>query len=144
MKLTKEDNQLIKKAKEIIVKSRPVNLIDTGSVGAVLVTQKGNVFQGVSLGFYCGIGSCGEYQAIGNMISNGEKIIKTIVAVGYDEKTKKYEVIPPCGKCREMIHQLSKKNWNSEVIVSNSEKVKLKELLPYAWEGTIEKLGEIR
>ena len=139
MKLTKEDKQLIEKAKEIIVKSRPVNLIDTGDVGASLVTPKGNIFQGVSTGFYCGIGSCGEYQAIGNMISNGEKEIKTIVAVWWDNEKKKYEVIPPCGKCREMIKMCCKKNKNTEVIVSKTKKVRLSELLPYSWDGSIEK-----
>jgi len=139
MKLTKEDKELIEKAKETIVKSMSLNLIDTGDVGSALITKKGNIFIGVCLGFYCGIGSCGEYQAIGNMISNGEKEIKTIVAVTYSRRTKKYWVIPPCGKCREMIHQSSKKNWNSWVIVSKTKKVKLKELIPYAWDGTIER-----
>ena len=139
MKLTKEDKDLIEKAKEIIVKSAPVNLIDTGDVGSALMTSKGNIFQGVCVGFYCGIGSCGEYQAIGNMISNGEKEIKTIVAVWYDEKNKRYYVIPPCGKCREMMNQISKKSGEIFVIISRKEKVKLKELLPHAWEGTIEK-----
>jgi cytidine deaminase len=139
MKLTKKEKELIEKAKEIILKSKPVNLIDTGSVGAALITSKGNIYQGVSLGFYCGIGSCGEYQAIGNMISNGEKEIKTIVAVIYDAKTKKYEVLPPCGKCREMISQACRKNKDTEVIISDSEKIKLSELLPYAYSGSIEK-----
>jgi len=139
MKLTKQDKRLIEKAKEIIVKSRPVNLIDTGDVGSALITSKGNIFRGVSMGFWCGMGSCGEYQAIGNMISNGEKDIKTIVAVWYDERNKNYEVISPCGKCREMIKQASKKNWETEVIISKSKKVKLKELLPYSWGGNIEK-----
>jgi cytidine deaminase len=139
MKLTKEDKTLIEKAKEIIVKSRPVNLIDTGDVGSALITSKGNVFLGVSLGFYCGMGSCAEYQAIGTMISNGENEIKTIVAVYYNSKKKRYEIIPPCGKCREMIHQSGKKNWNTEVILSTTKKVKLKELLPSSWGGTIEK-----
>jgi len=138
-KLTKEDNKLIEKAKEIIVKSSPVNLIDTGDVGSALITSKGNIFQGVSLGFYCGIGSCGEYQAIGSMISNGEKVIKKIVAIYYDSKKKRYEIVPPCGKCREMLLQVSKKNKNTEVIVSSSKKVKLKELMPYFWGGSIEK-----
>ena len=122
MKLTKEDKKLIEEAKQIIVKSRPVNLIDTGDVGSALITPKGNIFGGVSMGFYCGIGSCAEYQAIGSMISNGEKEIKTIVAVWYDEKTKKYQVIPPCGKCREQIAQASKKNKNTEVIISKTKK----------------------
>ena len=139
MKLTIKDNELIEEAKQVIVKSRPVKLIDTGDVGSALITPKGNIFRGVSLGFYCGIGSCGEYQAIGSMISNGEKEIKTIVAVWYDEKTKKYQVIPPCGKCREMIWQASKKNQNTEVIVSETKKIKLKELLPYYWGCSIEK-----
>jgi len=139
MKLTKEDKELIKKAKEIILKSKPVNLIDTGDTGSALISSKGNVYQGVSLGFYCGIGSCAEYQAIGSMISNGEKEIKIIVAAWFDKKTKKYQVIPPCGKCREMILQACKENRNTEVIVSGTKKVKLKELLPYSWGGSIEK-----
>ena len=138
-KLIKEDKKLIEKAKRIIRKSRPVNLIDTGDVGAALITSKNNIYSGVSLGFYCGIGSCGEYQAIGSMISNGEKEIKTIVAVWYDEKKKIYMVVPPCGKCREMILQTCKKNKSTEVIVSDSEKVKLKDLMPCAWGDTLEK-----
>lgn len=139
MKLTIKDKELIEEAKQIIVKSRPVKLIDTGDVGSALITPKGNIFRGVSLGFYCGIGSCGEYQAIGSMISNGEKEIKTIVAVWYDEKTRKYQVISPCGKCREMIWQACKKNQNTEVIISGTKKVKLKELLPYSWGSSIDK-----
>ena len=137
--LIKQDKELIEKAKEIIIKSAPVKLIDTGDVGAALITPKGNIYQGICTGFYSGIGSCGEYQAIGSMISNGEKEIKTIVAVWYNDKTKKYQVIPPCGKCREMMHQLGKKNWDTKVIISKNKKVKLKDLLPYAWKGTIEK-----
>jgi len=139
MKIDKEDKELIEKAKEIIVKSRPVNLIDTGDVGSALMTSKGNIFQGVSIGHYCGIGSCAEYQAIGAMISHGEKEIKKIVAISYDESNGWYAVIPLCGKCREMIQQTSKKNWNTEVIISKSKKVKLKELLPNSGRDTLEK-----
>jgi len=134
MKISKEDKNLIEVAKEIILKSKAIDLVDTAEVGAALITKKGNIFSGVSIGFYCGMGSCGEYQAIGSMVSNGEKEIKTIVAV--DENGK---IIPPCGKCREMISQACKKNKNTEVIISKTKKVKLKELLPYAWDGSIEK-----
>jgi len=133
-KLNKQDKELIERAKKVIIKVKPLNLIDTGGVCAALITSKGNIYSGVSLGFYCGIGSCGEYQAIGAMISNGEKEIKTIVAVGNDGS-----IIPPCGKCREMIKQSSKKNWNTEVIISKTKKVKLKGLIPYPYGETIEK-----
>lgn len=137
MKLTDEDRRLIEEARKAIIKSKPVNLKDTGNVGAALVTSKDSVFSGVSLGFYCGIGSCGEYQAIGAMISNGEKEIKTIVALFYDKMKDRYKVIPPCGKCREMMWQTSKNNQNTLVIVSETEKVKLNELLPKYWENAL-------
>jgi cytidine deaminase len=139
MKLTKQDKELIKKAEEIIEISKKVKLINTAEVGSALITSKGNIFRGVSMGHYCGIGSCGEYQAIGAMISNGEKEIKKIVAVWYSKTSKKYKVIPPCGKCREMISQTCKKNQNTEVIISSTKKVKLKELMPNAWGGSLEK-----
>ena len=113
MKLTKEDKKLIESAKEIIIKSKPVKLIDTGDVGAALITSKGNIFSGISMGFYCGIGSCGEYQAVGSMISNGEKVIDTIVAISLNGN-----IMPPCGKCREMMLQADRKNRNTWVIVS--------------------------
>ena len=108
MKLTKEDESLIKEAKDIIIKSKPVDLIDTGDVGSALITSNGNLFRGVSLGFYCGIGSCGEYQAIGSMISNGEKEIKTIVAVFYDSKKDGYEV--------QMLMGVPKQTFQDELI----------------------------
>lgn len=139
MKLTKEDKVLIEEAKKAVVRAGPVNLIDTGNVGAALITSKGNIFSGVSLGFYCGIASCGEYQAIGAMISNGEKEIKKIAAVMLNEKTGKYRVVPPCGKCREMMMQACKKNHKTEVVVSSSRKELLKDLLPFGWGGYLEK-----
>lgn len=134
MKLTKEDKELIEEAKKIIVKSNAIKLVDTADFGAALLTSKGNIYSGVSLGFYCGIGSCAEYQAVGSMISNGEKEIKTIVAISCNGN-----IYPPCGKCREMLHQISKNSENTEVIISKDQKVKLKDLLPYAYKGTIEK-----
>ncbi len=53
MKPTKADGQLIEKAKDIITKSSPVNLIDTGDVGSSLITPKGNIYSGVCVGFFC-------------------------------------------------------------------------------------------
>ncbi len=139
MELTKENRALIEKAKEIILKANKIDLCDTADVGCALITSNGNIYTGVCIGHFCGIGSCAEYQAIGNMISNGEKDIKTIVAVWYEKKKKKFHgIIPPCGKCREMIKQTSKKNWNTDVIISNLNKVKLKELLPHSWGGSLE------
>ncbi|MDD2715020.1 MAG: cytidine deaminase [Candidatus Wallbacteria bacterium] len=139
MKLASGDRKLIQEAINVIIRSRPVRLKDTGDVGAALITPEGNVYSGVCLGFQCGIGTCGEYQAIGAMISGGEKVIRAIVAVWFDDKTGRYQVIPPCGKCRETISQICRENRNTEVIISESEKVKLSELLPHPWEYIMEK-----
>ncbi|MEK6895658.1 MAG: cytidine deaminase [Nanoarchaeota archaeon] len=129
MKLTKKDKELIEKAKEVIKKAKPLKKKDFGEVGSALITSKENIYTGVSTGFFCGMASCGEYQAMGAMLSNGEKEIDTIVAIE-DEGI----IMPPCGKCREMIYQCDKKNLNTWVIISKSKKVKLKELLPHRWE----------
>ncbi len=134
MKLNSQDKKLIEEAKNVIIKSQKAKLFFTGKVGSALITSKGNIYSGVSLGHYCGIASCGEYQAIGSMISNGEKEIKIIVAIKYNGK-----IIPPCGKCREMIFQTCKKNKETEVIISKSQKVKLKELLPHPWGKSLER-----
>ena len=139
MNLTMQDKELIEEAKKISAKSRQAKLIDTGCVGAALVTTKNNIFCGANLGFHCGMETCAENQAIGSMISNGEHEIKTIVAVQFNEKNIEYSVIPPCGKCREMIWQAGKKNQNSYVIISNTKKIRLKELLPYHKNYSIEK-----
>jgi len=131
MKLTKKDKELIEKAFETIKKAKLLKKKNSGEVASTLITSKGNIYTGISIGFDCGIGSCGEYQAMGAMLSNGEKEIDTIVAVERDDKI----VLPPCGKCREMIYQCDeKKNLNTWVIISKSKKVKLKELLPHRWQ----------
>jgi len=130
MKLTKQDKELVESAKKAIKIAKPLKIKEFGEVGAALITSKGNIYTGISLDFSSGIGSCGEYQAIGAMLSNGEKEIATIVAIERSDQV----VMPPCGKCREMIYLASKKNLNTWVIISKSKKVKLKELLPHRWQ----------
>jgi len=127
--LNKEDKELIKIAKEVRENAtKKLNMAETAGVGSSLITSNGNVYSGVSTGFFCGIGSCGEYQAIGSMITNGERKIKTIVAVSENK------IYPPCGKCRENIFQAHRDNLNTFVIISQSKKVKLRDLLPLRWE----------
>ena len=123
--------QLIQKAKQI-AKPHHINKdIATGEVGSALLTNKKNVYIGVSLHMYCGIGFCAEHSAIASMVTNQEFVIEKIVAV-----SSKGNILPPCGRCRELILQINKKNLNTEVIIGKNKTVKLKELLPYRWEKT--------
>ncbi len=128
MKLTMEDKKLIAETRKRLSKN-PL-LKKKVSVGSTLVT-KNNKYFGVSLELSCSVGNCAEYSASSAMVANGETEIKKIVAIHHRK------VIPPCGKCRELLYELNKKNLEAEVIVSEKEKVKLKELLPDRWQNVL-------
>jgi cytidine deaminase len=126
--ITENDKKLIGKAKAL-VGAKDIRGGVVKEVGCVLVTEKGKVFSGVSLDLVCGIGFCAEHTAISQMITQTDEThIRTIVAT--DDKG----VIPPCGRCRELINILDARNKETEVIISDEKKVLLRELLPYAWE----------
>jgi cytidine deaminase len=73
--------------------------------------------------FECGIGFCAEHAAVAEMLKNGESQIKLVVAVNSSG-----EVMPPCGRCREMICELNNANRNAQVILSAFEARFLSEL----------------
>lgn len=100
----------------------------SGKVGCALLSKKGNIYTGISVDLVCGLGACAEYSAIAEMLKNGETEIDTIVAVYNKEK-----IIPPCGRCRELITQIDAGNMETNVIVAPDTEVKLKDLLPGSW-----------
>jgi len=126
--LTKEDKELILKARNL-VKKRKVTKGEVGHVGCALLTKKNKIFTGVCLHLSCGLGFCAEASAIANMISHSNSTeIKTIVA------SNDHRIMAPCGRCREMMNIINKNNHkNTFVIISKKEKTKLKELLPENW-----------
>jgi len=101
-----------------------------GEVGCALVTDKGNVYLGVSIDVGCGMGFCAEHSAIAAMVTHGEHVIEKIVAVVEDGKP-----IPPCGRCREFMREIHEENSQAEVIIGKNKSVKLKELLPFPWDA---------
>lgn len=76
-------------------------------VGAAAQTADGAVYTGVSLPANVGRASvCAEPIAIGAAIVDGGSDFEAIVAVGHPRPERgdhAYEVIPPCGVCRELI-----------------------------------------
>ena len=124
------DEELIKKAKSVLKPRKIKNGCTMGDVGCALVTHKGNVYLGISIDTCCGIGFCAEHSAIAAMVTHGEHVIKKIVAVVEGGKP-----IPPCGRCREFMHQIHEKNLETKVIIGKNETVKLKDLLPFPWDA---------
>ncbi|HSB66298.1 MAG TPA: cytidine deaminase [Anaerolineales bacterium] len=100
-----------------------------GDVACALLSQKGNLYLGVCIDTGCGMGFCAEHSAIAAMITAGETAIARVVAISSDGK-----VMPPCGRCRELMYQIDASNLKStEVILSEAEAVKLAELLPHPY-----------
>ena len=61
------------------------------------------------------------------MLKNNENRIVKIVAMNSNAP------VSPCGRCREMIRMVNEDNMETEVMVDNDTVVKLRDLLPYAW-----------
>lgn len=101
---------------------------DCGGVGSALLTKSGNIFTGICFDCTSGIGFCAEHAAVAEMLKNKESEIQAIVSVDWDGK-----VLPPCGRCRELLQQVNRKNLQTAVFVSKTKAVKLKELLPHRY-----------
>lgn len=125
--LSKRDYELIADAQKAIrlnYDQKHYNHI----VGAAIRCKNGKVYVGVNL--YSLHGACAEQVAIGTAITNGERNFDVIVAVRGQEGE---EIIPPCGNCRQILHDYMP---NCDIIVSvygELKKVKAKELLPFSY-----------
>ena len=98
------------------------------TVGAAIRCKSGKVYVGVNL--YSLHGACAEQVAIGTAITNGERDFDAVVAVRGKEGG---EIIPPCGNCRQILHDYMP---DCDVIVSvcgEPKKIKAKELLPFSY-----------
>lgn len=99
------------------------------SVGAALRSASGVIFTGVSIHLACGVGFCAEHAAIAEMLKNREVEITTIVSVNASV------VIAPCGRCRELMAQLTLRNGETRVVLPGDTTKALRDLLPEHWLG---------
>lgn len=123
------NSEMIEKAKTVL---QPRELFlgnSAGDVACALLSSRGNLYLGVCIDISSGIGFCAEHSAIAAMITAGETGIAKIVAV-WGENT----ILPPCGRCRELMYQIDESNLEcTEIIVGVDSVVKLKELLPHPY-----------
>jgi cytidine deaminase len=129
MTLSDTDRELVKLASELVNPQEvPGGIIS--EVGCALRTKSGQIHKGVCMHLVCGLGFCGESTAISTALTNeGATDIETIVAVN------KFGIIPPCGRCRELMNDISPNGADTLVILGQDEKLPLKELLPRAWDS---------
>ncbi len=121
------DDELIKEARKHVGEfslSEPD--LTAGSVSAAVLTEDGNVYTGVCVDLSCGIGFCAEHSAVAEMLKNRETVIRKMVAVNDSG------ILPPCGRCRELVAQVDRRNFACEVILPG-DKRPLADLLPNHW-----------
>jgi cytidine deaminase len=99
-----------------------------GDAVCVIESKNEAIYCGVSLIVSGNVGFCAEQGAIAEMIKDGETVIKRALIID-----KFHHILPPCGKCRELISAINRENKNAEFYVSSSQTVVLYELLPYDW-----------
>lgn len=122
------DYQLIDKVKET---ADNLHLDGIHEVAAALRTRSGEVFVGIHIEASVGYADvCGEVAALCNMVSAGHRDLDTIIAAWGDGHGN-CVLLPPCGRCRELITDFNPETW---VIVGTLEKpykVRATELLPF-------------
>ena len=123
-------NKLIVEAKKI-VGNFDFNSFDgncAGIVACALLADNGKIYTGICINLACGLGFCAEASAIADMLKDRETKIQMIVAL-----TEKGNVIPPCGRCRELLYQVNVENLDTQIIIEDEKVVSLRDLLPHTW-----------
>jgi cytidine deaminase len=118
------DAELISSATALVGDFRSSDRCISGEVAAALLTRSGNVYTGVCIDTGSSLGFCAEHAAVAEMLKARESEIASIVAVTADG------IIPPCGRCRELLWQANDSNQNTRVILADRV-VTLRELLPH-------------
>ncbi len=134
--LKPEDKIVLKNAIDV---TERLYLKGIQEVGAALRTDDGTIFTGIHFESSTGFATiCGEVTAMSCMVSGGKRDLNSIAAVWKDEEGN-YFLLPPCGRCREVIADFNPKAW---VIISKHAdhwdkgaiehpvKVQIGELLP--------------
>jgi cytidine deaminase len=124
-----DNSDLIEQAQAVLGCRQITEDCIVGEVSAALLTSENNVYVGVSISAACGVGFCAEHSAIAHMITRGETQIAKVVAITSDG-----EPIPPCGRCRELLYQIDRRNLQAQVILGSERTLLLEELLPVRWQ----------
>jgi cytidine deaminase len=125
--LTEEDFELIEAAKETADR---LHVEDVHEVAAALRTRNKRVFTGIHIESSVGYADvCGEVAAICTAVSHGYSDFEAIVAIWGDSKGT-YELLPPCGRCRELISDFNTDTWVIVGSLQDPYKVRAGDLLP--------------
>lgn len=124
-------DELYVAAKQVLRPRRLSDRMEAGGVAAAVEAGSGRVYVGVCVDAACSLGVCAERNAIFNMITCGESVLRRVVAVDWDGRA-----LPPCGACRELMAELMPETYKSVEIMLDYEAarvVTLGDLTPEWW-----------
>lgn len=121
-------DELVKRASHVVGRRTLTDFSDCGSVSAAILTDKNNIYTGICIDISCNIGFCAEHSAAAAMLQAGESRVVKLVAINAQG-----HILPPCGRCRELITSLHEDNADTQVLVAKDTVVPMRELMPYDW-----------
>lgn len=124
-------DELYVAAKQVLRPRRISDRMEAGGVAAAVEAGSGRVYVGICVDAACSLGVCAERNAIFNMITCGESVLRRVVAVDWDGRA-----LPPCGACRELMAELMPETYKSVEIMLDYEAarvVTLGDLTPEWW-----------
>ena len=122
--------QLLQRAKAVVNPRILTGTADCGAVGAAILSADNNIYTGICMDISCSLGFCAEHSAAAAMLQEGENKVMKMVAVNAQG-----QILPPCGRCRELISSLHEENCNAEIMVAQDMVVPLSALLPHDWKA---------
>lgn len=99
-------------------------------VGAAVEAEDGRIFTGACIGGHLSV--CAELGALSQLVAATTPRVSRMVSVWRDPTDAVLHVIPPCGRCREIIKCLSERNLETLVILGPEHTATLRDLLPFA------------
>ena len=139
MELTKQDQELIDIATEVVKSNSDLYKDKNMHVGAAVRASSGKIYKGINICTSHSI--CAEQVAMGQAFACGERDLEAMVAVKMNEDGTT-RVVSPCGLCR---YTFDKFNDSFDVILEDVEtgdvlKVDSLELLPYPYKRNVAKV----
>lgn len=93
---------LLSRARE--VRARAYAPYSAFPVGAALLARDGRIFTGVNVeNASYGLSTCAERSALAHAVAEGARDFAAIAVAGPDDGTP----CPPCGSCRQILHELA-------------------------------------
>lgn len=123
--------EMYNSAKAVLSPKKLNEYISCGEVSAAILSGSGKIYTGVCIDTCSTLGICAERNAIFNMITNGEYVIRKVLAILPDGSSG-----APCGACRELMVQLMPDSYKDIEILLDLEEEKtitLGEVTPEWW-----------